>query len=324
VSDARATARLAFLALALAGVAGAWSACRRADADPETSPAAQAHPGALVLDAAALRRSGIETAAVSAVATDGAREVFGRVLDPTPLAEAVAARDAARAVLAAAASERKRVRALARADENASQRELEVAETAFRRAELDLAAAEARLRTSWGTALAERADLERESEALVRSRAAVARVELLPGEADLGTPAAVALAAATLPEHALEAELIGPAPTTDPLTQGPAYLVRIAGEPPPPGTALVGHLVFPAAARSGLRISRSAVVRQAGRTWVYREREGGRFERVPVSLVIPLGADWLATGALPVGARIVAVGAQELLSAELLGAAPAD
>jgi hypothetical protein len=271
------------------------------------------------VDAASRGRLGIELVAIAAATSDGAREAYGRVLDPVPLAEQFAARASARAVFAQARIEFERMRALHRNDQNASARELESAELAFRRAELDLATAQGRFSATWGDALAARDDLETLVRRLTEQRAALARIEVPAGDTTSGLPSSVRVHATAAGSAAVEGALLGPAPATDALTQGRAFLVLIEQQPPTPGTALAGELRFPEDAISGVLVPRNAILWQDGAPCVWVEAAPDTFERRGISLYEGHDGGWVSTG-LEAGTRVVVSGAQELLSQELLTA----
>ncbi len=273
-------------------------------------------PGSVSIDDAGREHIDLATAEIVPASSEGTLAVIGRVLDPIPLVDAVLARDAAQAISEPARREVERVRELARDGQNASQRELETAETAWRRARLDLDAAQARLVANFGVELGERADLAALVSRVTTRRSALARVDLPAGVACPGPPAGVQLRMATGAARVVDATLLGEAPTTDPLLQARGWLALIEREPPAPGTALMGLLEVPALAGTGLRVPEDAVVRLDGGVFVYVERAHNAFERRAIQLESPLPGAWLATGAIAAGNRVVVQGAQSLLSAE--------
>jgi hypothetical protein len=258
----------------------------------------------------------LATAVLALAHSEGTLEVYGRVLDPVPLLDAVLARAAARAAAEPVRREFERVRGMSRDSQNASQRELEAAEAVWRKARLEQDAAQARLVAGFGVELAGRDNLETLVADLASRRSALARVDLPAGVGVPGPPAGLQLRAATGDPRAFDSVLVGEAATTDPLLQGRGWLALIVREPPAPGTALVGVLAVPALSATGLRVPEDAVVRQAGGTFVYVESEHNVFERRSITLVRALPGAWLSGGAVAAGDAVVVRGAQELLSAE--------
>lgn len=301
--------------------------------EPARAPDAAAPPAAATVAARSESRLtippdraaniGLTAETATADRSSGEREAYGRVLDPVPLSEQVAARDAARAALVQARSEFARVRALGRLGGNASAREIEAAELALRRSEIDAAAAQERIRSAWGDAVASDGDLPALVRRLSERSAALARVEVPAAEHESGTPSLAALALATTGAAVANASLLGPAPTTDPLTQGNGFVLRIDAAPPAPGSALVARLAFLEEVRAGVRIPVSSVVWADGRPQVWVARGDDSYERKPVSIEQRAGDSALVTGIEP-GERIVVTGAAQLLSEAILAAHEAE
>jgi len=309
--------RRAVLGLAvLVLLAGAWRLYRNATEGALENEAPAPRPGTVSIDDAGRAHLDLATAVIAEGSSRGALEVYGRVLDPTGLVEATLARAAARASFEPARREYERVRGLSRGAQNASQRELEAAEAAWRKARLELAAAEARLVAAFGAELGGREDLEGLTASLAGRRSALARVDLPAGVAAPGPPVGLRLTLATGGMREVEATLLGEAPTTDPLLQSRGWLALIDRDPPASGTALAGTLEVPALDASGLVVPEDAVLRQDGGAFVYVEAGHNLFERRAVSLERPLPGAWLASGAIAAGDALVVRGAQELLSAE--------
>src|SRR6266404_3778371 len=230
---------------------GTAAVSARGDTAPEASPSpGAAEPGHVTLSPDAVTSSGIETVAVARVTAPAEIDAFGRVLDPLPLVDALHGRGAARSAAAAARAEHERVVRLHHDAENASTRDVENARAALDRADAELA----------------------------NGRAAVARIDLPAGEHVEQMPATITVAAIGRPERPLVARVLGAAPTTDATMQGDAYLVLIAAEPPPAGTALRATVARAGAALAGVAVPRPAIVWFEGRPAAYVERGPGRFE----------------------------------------------
>ena len=309
------TRRTTIALLVVAAIAGG---CRPAHDDAAEAEHGAAHGDALAVGADAADRNEIRTAVAEAAAGTTTVAAFGRVLDPLPLVEALHARDAARAVAAAARTEYERVDRLHRDAENASARDLEGARTALAKATTDLADATARLRLAWGP-LADTADPLADD--LVAGRAALLRIDLPSGVAVSPPPAAVTFADA--PEKT--ARVLGPAPTTDPQIQGEGYLALLGDDPPRPGTVVAVMVPRDAAPVAGVAVPADAVVWVDAKPAVYAERAAaGTYERRTVALGPRVDDRWIATAGIRAGERIVVHGAARLLSAEIVGAEPAS
>jgi hypothetical protein len=282
---------------------------------PEASPSAgAAAPGRVTLAPDAVASAGIETVALARITVPAEIDGFGRVLDPLPLVDALHARAAARSAAAAARAEHERVLRLHRDEENASTRDVENARAALDRADAELANATARVTLAWGVGFADDAV----SGELVAGRAAVARIDLPVGEHVEQVPSTITVAAIGRPERPLVARVLGPAPTADAIMQGDGYLVLIAAEPPPAGTALRATVTRAGAPLAGVGVPRAAIVWSEGRPAAYIESGPGAFERRELVLAVALPGAWLVTDGVAAGERVVTTGAAQLLSAETL------
>ncbi|HBZ70292.1 MAG TPA: hypothetical protein DEP35_11390 [Deltaproteobacteria bacterium] len=244
------------------------------------------------------------------------------MLDPSALAVPFYDRESARTALEVAEKEYQRVATLQRGNANASKRELETARAALERDRAAYDSAQAHLVSVFGPELVARRD---ELAALVRAlaarEAALARIDLSVGDAPASRPTAVRVAALGDEEaEPEEAALLGPAPDTDPITQGRGFLVRILPPRWPPGTALVGFLALADHPRSGVLVPRAALVRYDGRSFVYVAHPDQSFERRAVEVAQTTREGAFIPAGLSAGEQVVVVGAQELLSTELAGA----
>ena len=283
-------------------------------------------PGPVVhLDAATRERIGLQVKPLAALELPDEVRGFGRLLDPVALCTPVYDREAARATSEASEREYRRVQTLQRGNTNASQRDLEAARAASERDRAALATAEAHLVSVWGSAGAARADLPALAQSLVARKIAIARIDLplgesLPREPVAGRVAALADAASA----AVEASLLGPAPDVDPTTQGRGFLLLVNQAPWAPGATVSAWLAIPGPPLSGVEVPRSALVRHAGRTFVYAQTSEDGFVRRAVRLDRPTPQGWFVANGLAAGDRLVVTGAQQLLSAELAGSTAED
>jgi len=115
---------------------------------------------------------------------------------------------------------------------------------------------------------------------------------------------------------AVRAALVGPAPTSDPVTLGPATLYRATGSPLRPGQALLARVPNGRGLRRGVLVPAAAVVQWDGLTWAYVVRAPGRFVRVLVPTDVPLDGGWLVEQGFAPGEEIVTVAAGQLLAEE--------
>jgi hypothetical protein len=271
------------------------------------------------------------------VATEAPSEVkgFGRVLDPAPLAALVTEGATAQAALQASTKEYERVKTLFSENQNASARALETAEAAMDKDRVALESVQLRLLVGWGKEIASRPDLSAFVGSLAARQAALIRVDLPLGDRPKALPVGGRVAPVGAPESEIEAQILGPAPATDPQTQTEGYLLLAKTDMGPqsqnsatgsptlaPGTSLVAYLAVPGPARSGVIVPRDAVLRHEGGTFVYLQRDDV-FQRQAVTLERPVGNGWFSPvrandhSPLQPQEKVVVVGAQQLLSEEL-------
>jgi hypothetical protein len=141
----------------------------------------------------------------------------------------------------------------------------------------------------------------------------------LPGGLGLKTPPArVRLAPATEEDQITSGTFFSWAPVADAQTQSQGLVYEVQQSQPRlvSGIAVVGWMPLEGKPVSGVRVPRNAVVRAAGRAWVYVQTTEDIFARREVSLSHPLADSWLVASGLVEGQRVVVTGAQMLLSEE--------
>jgi hypothetical protein len=145
----------------------------------------------------------------------------------------------------------------------------------------------------------------------------LARVDVPAGETVSGNVATARLAILGREDRPLRGERVALAPSVDPKTQGQPFVFRVSDPSLTlrPGLALTAYLDVPGPPRAGVAIVRSAVVRQAGKSWAYVQTAADLFARREVVLEEPTAEGWF-TRSLKAGDRVVIAGAQTLLSEE--------
>ncbi len=261
---------------------------------------------------------GLKVAPLQAAQAPSEVRGFGRVLDPAPLAALVTEGAAAQAALQASAKEYERVKTLFSQNQNASARALETAEAAMNKDRVALESVQLRLLVGWGKEIASRSDLQAFVASLAARQAALIRVDVPLGDRPKAPPVGGRVAPVGMPENGIEAQVLGPAPTTDPQTQTEGYLFLAKTDTLAPGAALIAFLTVPGPARSGVIVPRDAVLRHEGGTFVYLQRDDV-FQRQAVTLERPVGNGWFSDQDLKPQEKVVVVGAQQLLSEELKG-----
>jgi len=269
------------------------------------------------LDLNAQKLIGLQTATLAASTQAPEMKGYGRVLDPAPLVALVSDMASAHAELDSSSKEYQRVKGLFAQGENASARALETAEAAMKRDQIAVKTAEAQLVAAWGKALAGQPDLPAFIQSLVKLENVLVRLDLPSGDSLKETPTGARL---LLPGTAqsVEARFLEWAATADPLVQGEGFLFVVTNAPAglTPGLALTGFLQVPGEPLHGVIVPDAAVVRSAGRAWVYVQTSETTFERRDIALDHPGADGWFVTSGVAPDDRLVVTGAQALLSEE--------
>ena len=152
---------------------------------------------------------------------------------------------------------------------------------------------------------------------VVRFDQLLARVDVPAGETVSVAVTYAQLAVLGREDRPLRAERIALAAAVDPKTQGQPFVFRVSDPSLAlrPGLSFTAYLEIPGPLRAGVVVSRSAVVRQSGKAWVYVQTATDLFARREVILEEPTTEGWF-TRSLSTGDRIVTTGAQTLLSEE--------
>ncbi len=282
----------------------------------------------LTFDAQAQRANGIVVAALTADRRAVAAEANGVVLQLQPLLDLKTSYNTAqmdiakaRATSQASQAEYKRLLGLNQGGENVSEKSVETARAAaesdsaaLENAQQALAVLKSSMQLHWGTVVA--SWLERGSpqlDELLAQRAFLLQVTAAAG-ASQPSPAQ---AMAQLPDGThVSAHLIAELPQLDPRLQAPSYLYIVFAHPGLiPGMNLSVSLPF-GPVRNGVVVPYSAIVWWQGSAWCYVEESAGKFARVEVQTMNPAPAGWFVSEGIAPGTRVVASGAQTLLSEE--------
>jgi len=272
----------------------------------------------ITLDAGTQKIMGLQTASLEAAHLSPEVKGYGHVLDVSPLTSLVTDVTAARAASQASQAELKRVKALA-AQNNASERALQTAEANAARDQAQAESARLRLLAGWGSVIAGRDDLPAFIEALGSLSNALVQIDLPAGEPLPALPTGARLVTLADGAQPTGAQLLGPAPAVDPQMQGRSLLFLVSPNPLrlAPGAAVTAYLTLPGEGQAGVTLPRNAIVRFNGTTWVYRQISEDSFERIEVTLDSPLENGWFVHEGLKPADKVVATGAQQLLSDEL-------
>ncbi|SDH32018.1 efflux RND transporter periplasmic adaptor subunit [Pseudomonas panipatensis] len=282
----------------------------------------------VTLDPATLARTGIQTATIAATRHRAEGLAYGSVPDIQSLTDLsnryrVAQGEVAVAQATATASnqELQRSRALARDAGNVSQKSLQAAEATatadqarVESARSNLQALRASLSQQFGERLAQlvAAQPSAELSRLLNHQDSLLRIAIPALDKDT-PPARISVEDES--RHPVAAELLAPAPQSDPNLAGPVYLYRSA-VPLPFGARLLAHLPTVQPTLEGVLIPQSAVLWFGGMPWAYVQVEAGRFVRRPLNDAIAVPEGYFVGSGFKAGEPLVVRGAQLLLSEE--------
>jgi hypothetical protein len=312
-------------ALMLALMRAPFTGADEDEEQPITSSAAQVSRDAtgevfITIKPAAQKDIGLETRKLEPVARPVEVEAYGYILDPGPLSKLNSDLIGAQAALDASRAQYLRSKRLHGERENVSLRDLQSAQASYLADQSRLNALQQQLRDEWGGEIA-RMDPGRRSDlvsAIVDRRQAIARVTVPAGEGLGDSPAHASIVVLGREQHPLAARAVYYAPAVDPKMQGQSFILLMDadGFPIPAGVAISAALPRSNATERGVTVPRSAVVRYAGREWVYEALTPERFTRKAIVPAENLPDGYFVTENPPGEMRVVTRGAQSLLSEE--------
>jgi hypothetical protein len=272
----------------------------------------------------AQKNAGIAAAKPAPAESETELKAYGRVPDPAPLAGMMTDLATARAAYVASSNELVRLKTL-EGQGNASPRAMQTAEAAALRDQQAVQSAQDHLVLAWGRSVAAKDDLPAFIQSLLSLNSALVRLDLTLGEVAESAPSGARVV--TLSGKSIDAEFLDAAPAVDPLVQGRGFFFLIptntvhllAGE------AVTGYLKLAGAPQAGVIVPREAVIRTAGKGWVYvLNTNGASFTRKEIALDHPVETGWFITQGVTASDQIVVTGAQTLLSEELKSSMSAD
>ena len=281
--------------------------------------------GGVELSAEQQLQAGLTSQAIAAETLPRTVHAFGNILDPSGLVSLDNELSDAEAALTLSEAQLSRAQTLFAQNQSVPQKALEGAEAQVRSDRNKLRATRRKLELDWGSTIAALDATNRLQliNQLLQRGIALARVEI-PIAVSVGETLSAAKINPIGYDHTIDAAIFSEATVVDPHTQGRGILLRI--DKPPgglrPGTAVESQLATtgPATtgpAMTGWQIPRSAVIRHLGRTWIYLQKVPDKFLRIPIQLQELSGDHWFSTDTLDAQDRVVATGAQVLLSEEL-------
>jgi hypothetical protein len=216
-----------------------------------------------------------------------------------------------------------RLKALSGEDQNVSEKALQAAEAALQSDEADVRAAEqqlklqaASLRLEWGETVTRWATEDSpQFQRILEGGDALVQMTI-PSATTVAPPKSVSLEVPSGSRS--QAVFVSAYPRVDPRIQGTSFLYLAAVHPElPPGRNLVAHLPVGSPLK-GVVIPASAVIWSEGKAWVYAQVSPEGFSRSPLSTDVPVDNGFFAEQGFSAGDKIVIVGAQALLSEEML------
>jgi hypothetical protein len=274
----------------------------------------------IAIGQAAQKEIGITTEILKPIVRPVEVEAYGFVLDPAPLSKLIADLTSAHAALNASSAQYRRTRRLYAEQKNASLRDLQSAEATYLNDQARVEALEQQLRDAWGREIAQMAFRARAElvSALIDRRQAIARVTVPVGEVFGDSPRRAEVFVLGQEQQALNARAVFDAAKIDPRMQGQTFMLLVDTNafPVRPGTAVSARLPVSDKDARGVMVPRSAVVRYAGKEWVYRQLDADHFVRLELVPTESTVETYFVTEHLEPGMRIVITGAQMLLSEE--------
>lgn len=261
------------------------------------------------LDAEARKRLGLATAELRAAEWQSQAAAAGEVLNLVPYHDARDELSTAEATAVTAKRAQERAKTLKAAGDIA-EKDYDAANSAALESELKVAAIKRRIAAEWGDAV----------KTPLTASTLLARVEL-PASVAPSAPASVVRVMIGGNFAKASAVTAFPAPTADPKTQYPAWIIRLEGiaSPAAPGTVVGAQLAFGEESKKGVLIPAAAVVHFNGLAWCFVEEKEGEYERRAVALDRAMEGGWFAADGFEAGEKVVSTGAVHLLAVENIG-----
>jgi hypothetical protein len=274
----------------------------------------------ITVDAETQKLMGLQTATLSAAQMNPETKAYGHVLDTTALGGLINELETAQVAAQNSSQELDRTKVLIE-QKNASERALKAAEAAYAHDQLATKAVLLKIQNAWG----KKASEAMASSATMASRLSnldriIVRIDLPPGQ-NLDSPKEARLLIPDPNAKPIPAQFLDFAPTMDSQIQarGLLFIADNDARRLVPGMALTALINTGQNPQNGVVVPRDAVVRAKGGSWVFLQTADTEFARKEMSTEHPVDNGWFVAGRFKEGDKLVAVGAQQLLSEELKG-----
>ena len=272
----------------------------------------------IALDAETQARIGVKTETPVSLQWQPEVKGYGTVIDPATLSAAVADLESARTAAEASGKEYDRLKSLA-AQDNVSVRALEAVEATATHDRTAFKATLAKFALDWGQSLADGVAREKILSEMTQAGAALVRIDLPPGETLSSPPVSARIVALTDEAKPVVGTLCSATSGVNPQTQSQSFFFLVKDQPLTLGAAVTGFLNISGEPVNGVVVPADAVLRYEGKGWIYVQTGTNDFTRTEILLDRPAENGWFVSGTLTAASRVVVVGAQTVLSAELSG-----
>lgn len=181
-------------------------------------------------------------------------------------------------------------------------------------------------RLQWGDALTDWfvQNSGKQAEPFIRNRAQILEI-ILPASFQLKPEIdKIAVNAQGHREQAIVADLISPAPTVDPVSQGVRYFFVVQGNTMPVGTHVSAWIAGGDQKNLGVLLPENALIWHLGHAFVFVKSARNEFDRHALPEIKRVDQGYFVSGDLKPGDEVVTIGAQTLLSRELKSQIPKE
>ena len=291
-------------------------AAEEASASPAEEHEEASEPGHIHLSAEDREHLGLEVQDLKKTTYQSRVPAHAVVLDPSPLLALESEIEQAAAAAKASVRNLEREQSLFTNGEMTARKNVEAAEALAGADDLKLAALRRRGPVEWGP-LAD-SDLAALARRLAARRSVLVRLELTTTTVPPDTPTSALLEWNGPGAKPLVSGRLFPAPTRDPLSQMPAYLIVIDDPPDDlrPGAFVPALLPESGPGREGVLVPAEAVVRHQGLAFVFVAAGEEEFLKRAIACDHPVPGGYFVGEGLKAGDKVATTGAVHLIAIE--------